>query len=96
MAKRLDIQSLFPKYLFWDMDIALLDWQQDEDIIIPRALYMTNRQTFEADIRKLETIYTPSQIAMQLKKTKELVSNEICELVAHRYMITPFYRFGKK
>lgn len=93
MANNINIEFVFPKYLFWDMDMKLLDWQQDVDVIIPRALYMTNKQTFETDIKKLETIYTPSQIAAQLKKTKELVSNEICDLVAQRYMITPFYRF---
>lgn len=70
MANNINIEFVFPKYLFWDMDMKLLDWQQDEDVIIPRALYMTNKQTFETDIKKLETIYTPTQIAAQLKKTK--------------------------
>lgn len=59
MAKNINIEFVFPKYLFWDMDMKLLDWQQDEDVIIPRALYLTNKQTFETDIKKLETIYTP-------------------------------------
>jgi hypothetical protein len=96
VAQKIKIASIFPKYLFWDMDINSLDAQADEDIVIPRALYMTSKRTFEDDIKRLETVYTPSQIVSQLKKTKELVSNEVCELVSHRYMITPFYRFGKK
>lgn len=96
MGERINIESVFPKYLFWDMDMKLLDWEQDEDIIIPRAFYMTNKQTFEADIKKLEKIYTPSQIVYQLKNTRELVSNDVCELVARRYAVAPFYRFSKK
>ncbi|MFM2338999.1 MAG: hypothetical protein RL115_2192 [Bacteroidota bacterium] len=96
MAEVVKIEFLFPKHLFWDMDMKLLDWQHDKDVIIPRALYMTNRQSFESDIKKLEAIYTPAQIVVQLKKTKELISNEVCDLVSQRYMIAPFYRFRKK
>jgi len=96
MAKKINIESVFPKYLFWDMDMKQLDWKQDEDVIIPRALYMTNSETFEKDIKKLENIYTSAQIVKQLKSTKELVSNEVCELVASRYGVPFFYRFGKK
>jgi hypothetical protein len=45
---------------------------------------MTNKQTFNQDIQKLEYLYTPTQIIDQLKTTKELISNEVCELVAKR------------
>ncbi len=92
MNATISISSIFPKYLFWDMDYENLDFQQDKDVIIPRALYMTNKSSFENDIQKLENIYTASQIVFQLKNTKELISNEVCELVALRYSIPLFHR----
>lgn len=96
MSKRVKISSLFPKHLFWDMNYERLNSEKDKDIIIPRALYMTNRQTFDRDIEKLEYLYTPNQIVSQLKTTKELISNEVCELVAKRYTVPIFYRFNKR
>ena len=96
MNAAISIPSIFPKYLFWDMDYESLDFQQDQDIIIPRALYFTNKKTFDSDIQKLESIYTVSQIIIQLKNTKELISNEVCELVSLRYSIPTFQRFSKK
>ncbi len=77
------------------MDYESLDVEQDKDIIIPRALYMTNKSTFEQDIQKLEGIYAPAQIISQLQQTKELISNEVCKLVALRYAIPFFQRFAK-
>jgi len=90
------ISILFPKYLFWDMNYFDLDLVLDQDIIIPRALYMTNKSSFKNDIEKLEKIYTPAQIISNLKTTKELISNEVCELVALRYSIPLFQRFYEK
>ncbi len=78
------------------MNYERLNSERDKDIIIPRALYMTNRQTIDNDIQKLEYLYTPTQIVDQLKTTKELISNEVCELVAKRYNVPVFYRFSKK
>ncbi len=78
------------------MDYERLNFTRDLDIIIPRALYMTNRSNFDNDIRRLENIYTKEQIVEQLKKTKEKISNEVCELVANRYAVPVFYRFSKK
>lgn len=95
MKKAIKISSIFPRHLFWDMDYETLDLQNDRDIIIPRALYMTNKNSFEKDITKLEKIYTSAEIIEQLKKTKELLSNEVLELVALRYSIPIFYRFSK-
>jgi hypothetical protein len=96
MPKELKISTLFPKHLFWDMNYEQLNSERDKDIIIPRALYMTNKQSFNEDIQKLEYLYTPTQIISQLKTTKEMISNEVCELVAKRYNIPVFYRFNKK
>lgn len=89
------ISSVFPKYCFWDMDLTRLDAERDSDIVIPRALYFTDHSSFEDDISKLEIFYTPQQILQQLRKTKELIGNEVCEMVAERYNVSPFYRFSK-
>lgn len=78
------------------MDYEHLDSNRDKAIIIPRALYMTNRETFNSDIKKLEDIYPVSQIISQLKSTKERISNEVCELVSKRYAIPVFHRFPLK
>lgn len=77
------------------MNYETLDFEQDKDVIIPRALYFSNKSTFESDIQKLENIYTASQIVLQLKITKEFISNEVCELVSLRYSIPIFQRFVK-
>ena len=76
------------------MNYDLLDIDRDQDIIIPRALYMTAPSTFHLDIDKLESLYTSDQIISVLKTTRELISNEVCELVANRYSIAVFRRFS--
>lgn len=71
-----------------------LDEQRDKNFIIPRALYASDNFTFHVDIQKLENIYTPKEIADALKNTTELISNEVCRLVAERYHIEHFQRFS--
>jgi hypothetical protein len=66
------------------------------DIIIPRALYWTNEASFEADIRKLEDLYTPEQITAQLANTREKISNEVRRLVANRYHVALSRRLSPK
>ena len=93
MNKSVNIASIFPKYLFWDMDQSKLNVSADRDIIIPRALYATTAETFEEDIVKLEQLYSKPQIVKYLKITKELISNEVCAMVAKRYDKPVFARF---
>ncbi|GGH82733.1 hypothetical protein GCM10011379_57060 [Filimonas zeae] len=71
-----------------------LDAQRDKNFIIPRALYASDSLTFKVDIQKLENIYTHSEITDALKNTTELISNEVCRLVAERYHIELFQRFS--
>jgi hypothetical protein len=78
------------------MDMERLNIQRDKDIIIPRALYMSNTDSFNADIQKLEHIYTSADILQTLKSTKERISNKVCELVANRYHVPAFSRFSHK
>jgi len=91
-----NIPSAFPKYFFWDMDYSRLNAQRDMDIIIPRALYFTDRHSFSNDIERLEAFYTPQEIVSQIQGTKELISNEVCSMVADRYHVPPFHRLSLK
>ena len=89
------INKLFPKHLFWDVDMSSLDIEKDRDLIIPRALIASTPLTFTDDISKLEQIYSKATITRELKETKEMISNQICLLVARRYHIKKFARFSK-
>lgn len=64
------------------MKLEQLDAEKDQSLIIPRALYMTNEESFDADIKKLESIYSRDEILINFKKTKERISNRVCEMVA--------------
>ena len=93
MKQNINIATIFPKHLFWDMDYSKLNLKTDLDIIIPRAMYATTKDTFDQDIEKLEQFYTKEQIIEHLKSTKELISNQVCVLVSKRYNVEQFYRF---
>ncbi|WP_144282607.1 DUF6922 domain-containing protein [Chryseobacterium echinoideorum] len=95
MKQKVNIASIFPKYLFWDMDYSKLNSETDKDIIIPRAMYATTLESFENDILKLESIYSKKDILNHLKNTKELISNEVCTMVSQRYNVASFSRFKK-
>lgn len=66
------VATIFPKHLFWDMDYNKLNLKTDLDIIIPRAMYATTKETFDQDIEKLEQFYTNEQIIEQLRNTKKI------------------------
>lgn len=94
MARRDNIAAIFPKYLFWDMDYSKLSLKRDKDIIIPRALFASTRDTFVTDIERLENLYPTDEILSTLKSTKERISNNVCDLVAKRYHTKKFSRFA--
>ena len=77
------------------MDYDKLNAENDKDIIIPRAMYATTAETFDSDIHRLEAIYSRKEILHFLKDTKELISNEVCSMVAKRYNAPAFFRFSK-
>jgi len=93
VSKAINIADIFPKHLFWDMDHSKLDMISDKDIIIPRALFATIEETFEADIEKLEQYYSKEDILYHLQNTEEQISNKVCEWVALRYGVEKFTRF---
>ena len=82
--------------MFWDVKLEQLDADKDQGLIIPRALYMTNEQSFDDDIARLETIYSSDEIVKNLKSTRERISNRVCEMVALRYHIPPFHRYSRR
>lgn len=94
MNKSVNIATIFPKHLFWDMDYSKLNLSKDKSIIIPRALFATTRETFETDIQKLEELYSTKDIVKYLKLTTENISNKVCISVAKRYNVIPFIRFS--
>ncbi|WP_394369052.1 DUF6922 domain-containing protein [Flavobacterium agrisoli] len=94
VKRSINIATIFPKHLFWDMDYDKLSLSRDKDIIIPRALYATTPDTFEEDIKKLENLYSSKTIVKYLKQTTEKISNKVCLLVAKRYNVEPFVRFS--
>ena len=93
MKQSVKIATIFPKHLFWDIDHSKLNLSRDKDIIIPRALFATNEETFTTDIIKLEQFYSKNIILKYLKTTKERISNEVCAMVAKRYNVPTFARF---
>lgn len=95
MSEKANITMLFPKHLFWDFNYSQLDIEDDMSVIIPRALYNTSEQSFDIDIAKLESLYSRDRILNELMNTTELISNEVCRLVALRYRVKVFYRFRK-
>jgi hypothetical protein len=94
VKQSVNIATIFPKHLFWDMDPNKLNLSKDKSIIIPRALYATTPETFETDIQKLETLYSAKDIVKYLKLTTENISNKVCVSVAKRYNVKPFLRFS--
>jgi hypothetical protein len=95
MSKSKNMADVFPKHLFWDMDLNKLSLSNDKDIIIPRALFATTEETFLEDISRLEQFYSKEEILKYLKVTKERISNEVCAMVALRYNVPVFARFKK-
>jgi hypothetical protein len=88
-----NIAAIFPKELFWDVNVSRLDIKEDKDLIIPRALYATTENTFSEDISRLERLYKRSEIVEELKSTKERISNKVCTMVAQRYHVKHFSRY---
>lgn len=93
MKRSIKVSEYFPKHLFWDVDLDKLQLELDKDLIIPRALFATTENTFDTDIKKLEKLYSHSEILNELKNTRESISNQVCELVALRYHVPQFHRF---
>lgn len=51
MKNKVNIATIFPKHLFWDMDCDKLSLEKDKAIIIPRAMYATTPDTFSKTLK---------------------------------------------
>ena len=69
MKHSINIATIFPKHLFWDMDYSKLNLSKDKSIIIPRAFFATTPETFETDIQKLEELM--KKFLFHLKSRKD-------------------------
>jgi len=85
LKQNISLSSVLPKYLFWEYDISKLTFRENYDIIIPRALYMTDEKSFDKDILIIEKIYPKEIIAEVLQRTTENISDTVCRLVSKRY-----------
>ncbi|MXV16541.1 DUF6922 domain-containing protein [Hufsiella ginkgonis] len=94
-SRNVHIDKVFPKHLFWDVDMSALNVEADRDLIIPRALMATTAETFSNDISRLEAFYAKAVIARELKATKERISDKVCLLVARRYHVKKFTRYAR-
>lgn len=93
MKKAINVASIFPQHLFWDMDHSKLHLRLDMHIIIPRAMFASIPDTFDANIEKSELYNSKEDILYHLQNTKERISNKVCDLVAIRYGVERFARF---
>ncbi|MBP1838769.1 DUF6922 domain-containing protein [Formosa algae] len=93
MKTEVNIANSAPKQVFWDMDVSQLSIKKDKALIIPRLLLATTKETFENDIKRVETTYSTHEIYTILKNTKERISNNVCRMVAERYNKPTFLRY---
>lgn len=93
LKTEINIATIAPKQVFWDMDISQLSIKEDKTLIIPRMLLSTTKETFPKDITNLEKAYSTKEIYNVLKSTKERISNNVCRMVAIRYNKPTFLRY---
>jgi len=94
MNTTVNIASILPKHLFWDVDVNNLSIENDKELIIPRMLMATTENSFVHDIEIIEDVYAPKEIYAVLKNTKERISNQVCKKVAQRYHKKAFLRYS--
>lgn len=88
--KKLDnknLAQLFPAVMFWDVNMKKLSLIKDKDFIIVRVLsrFMNN----DDYLKKLESIYSLSDIKRFAVRSNEIFGNEIIEHLAKRYHLSP-------
>lgn len=81
MKQIVNLAPILSQISFLGYGFYKLSPHQDKDIMIPRAMYATTRDSYEEDIERLERLYTKKEILEHLKNTKELISNEVGALV---------------
>lgn len=93
MKTEVNIANIAPKQVFWDMNVSQLSTKKDKNLIIPRMLMATTKETFSKDIAVIESTYNTNEIYKVLKNTKERISNNVCRMVSNRYNKPTFLRY---
>lgn len=85
---RIKLSGIFPAVMFWDVNMEKLSVKKDKNFIISRVLarFMNN----DDYLKKLESIYSISEIKRIAMKSNEIFGNEIIEHLSKRYKLSPY------
>ena len=86
----INIATIFPKHLFWDMDYSKLNLSKDKSIIIPRAFFATTPETFETDIQKLEELKGQKKVEEAERGKFKIVPKFLCMPDTRRHNMRNF------
>jgi hypothetical protein len=81
------LSSIFPKVMFWDVDMDTLSIVYDDDFIIQRVLSRTVRDI--NDLHKLENLYSINKIKYYALNSNEIRGNELISFIAEHYDLNP-------
>lgn len=83
----INLSDLFPRAIFWDVNIEKLSPKKDRDLIIQRVL-SRHMNTLE-NLENLEKLYSKNIIKIFAKNSSEIRGNENIEFIANRYGLRP-------
>jgi uncharacterized protein DUF6922 len=84
-----NLENVFPKSFFWDVDLAkfsLENWE-DRSFIIQRVLKMAYLKKGVLD--SLEQLFSIDEIKYYAEGSSEIIGNERIEMLCHRYHMQP-------
>lgn len=82
-----NLSDIFPREMFWDMNMDDLSLEKDSDFIIQRVL---SRSMHNSEyLVKLEKLYSNSEISAIALQSSEIRGNEDIEFIAERYQLKP-------
>jgi hypothetical protein len=85
LVKNSNISSIFPKHLFWDVDMDNVFLDEDADFIIGRVLSKSSKSE---DLSLLESIYEKGEIKFYAIQ-HDIFGNERIEFLCKRYDLKP-------
>lgn len=90
-----NLSNYFPKGVFWDVDISMLDYKRDVDYIIPRVL---DKGLLFDCLDSLDELYSLEAIQYFCINSSQIFGNEKIHVLAKRYKLEPeqFIRFDTK
>lgn len=81
------IALVFPKGMFWDVDMKKLSIDFDKNFIIQRVLSRSKNKV--AYLESLESFYPKKDIINLAINSPEIIGNEKIEFISKRYNIEP-------